>query len=309
MKILIIDDMHISIIPLLEKQGHEVTYQPTIAKEAILGKIADYQGIIIRSKLKLDKHFFEKANQLKFIGRAGAGLDQIDLEEVEKRSIQLFNAPEGNCDALGEHALAMLLSLLNNLKKGDAEIEQGIWNREGNRGYELSNRTIGIIGYGFMGQAFAKKAKSFGCNILAYDKYKTNYSDEYAQQATLSQIFEKCDVLSLHIPLTDETNHWLNESFFKQFQKPFWLINTARGQVLVLNDLIKSLENGLILGAGLDVLENEKFKTLTEKQLNTLNKLNNFSNVILSPHVGGWSFESYEKISSVLAKKINGISL
>lgn len=309
MKILIIDDMHISIIPLLEKQGHDVTYQPTITKEAIFEIIADYQGIIIRSKLKLDRHFFEKASQLKFIGRAGAGLDQIDLEEVQKRSVQLFNAPEGNCDALGEHALAMLLSLLNNLKQGDSQIKQGIWDREGNRGYELSNRTIGIIGYGFMGQAFAKKAKSFGCDILAYDKYKKNYSDDYVQEATLLEIFEKCDVLSLHVPLTQETNGLLNEVFLQKFKKPFWLINTARGQVLILEDLIKILEEGKILGAGLDVLENEKLKTLTEEQANILNKLSKLSNVVLSPHVGGWSFESYEKISSVLAEKISRIVL
>ncbi len=307
MKILIIDEMHTCIVPLLEKQGHEVNYQPTITKNEIFLIISEYEGILVRSKISFDQAFFQKAEKLRFIGRAGAGLDQIDLEEVEKRNIQLLNAPEGNCDALGEHALALLLSLLNNLKQSDRQIEQTIWDREGNRGYELSARTVGVIGFGFMGQAFAKRAAALGCKVLAYDKYKENYATDFAQEASLKEIFEQCDVLSLHIPLTEETNQWINKDFFDQFKNPFWFINTARGKICVLNDLVKALQDGKIIGAGLDVIENEKVKTLTSEQQKTLSTLSNFSNVIISPHIGGWSFESYQKISEVLAKKINEI--
>lgn len=308
MKILIIDEMHTCILTLLEEQGHQVHYQPTITKSEIFSIISDYEGVLVRSKIKFDKSFFQQAEKLRFIGRAGAGLDQIDLEEVEKKNIQLLNAPEGNCDALGEHALALLLSLLTNLKKGDHDINQMVWDREGNRGYELSARTIGVIGFGFMGQAFAKRAAALGCKVLAYDKYKENYATSFAQEASLEEIYEQCDVLSLHVPLTEETNQWINEDFFSRFKNPFWLINTARGKVCVLDDLVQVLEEGKVLGAGLDVIENEKLGTLTSDQKRTLQTLSACSNVIISPHVGGWSFESYQKISEVLAEKIKQIS-
>ncbi|MCP4520891.1 MAG: phosphoglycerate dehydrogenase [Cytophagales bacterium] len=307
MKVLIVDEMHECILPLLEKQGHEVNYVPTITKDEVLEIIEEYEGIVVRSKLSFDKHFFQQAKKLKFIARAGAGLDQIDLEEVERRKIQLFNAPEGNRDAVGEHTLAMLLLLLNNLKKGSIQIKKGIWDREGNRGYELSARTVGIIGYGNMGRAFAQRVKPMGCEVLAYDKYKTNYSDEFAREASLEELFEKCDVVSLHIPLTEETNHWINSAFFKQFHHPFWLLNTARGKVCMLDSVLKMLEEGQILGAGLDVLENEKFDQLNPSERAKIDKLSSYDNVLLSPHVGGWTFESYEKISKVLAEKINDV--
>ncbi len=307
MKILIIDEMHTCILALLDEQGHEVNYQPTITKEEIFSVISEYEGVLVRSKISFDKSFFQKAEKLRFIGRAGAGLDQIDLEEVEKRKIQLLNAPEGNCDALGEHALALLISLLNNLKQGDYQIKNMVWDREGNRGYELSARTVGIIGFGFMGQAFAKRAAALGCKVLAYDKYKENYTTDFAQEASLEEIFEHCDILSLHVPLTEETNQWVDKDFFARFKKPFWFINTSRGKVCLLNDLVKALEEGKVLGAGLDVIENEKLHTLTLEQEETLTVLSKYPNVIISPHVGGWSFESYKKISEVLAEKIKQI--
>lgn len=304
MKCLVIDEMHESITELFQKVGVVVDYRPEITKEEIITQISKYEGIVIRSKMVIDSFFLDKAINLKFIARAGAGLDQIEVDEVNKRGIHLVNAPEGNRDALAEHALGMLLGLLNNIYKSDHEIRSHIWNREGNRGYELSGKRVGLLGYGYMAGAFAKRLKAIGCTVLAYDKYKSDFSDEYVQEVTMERIFEESDVFSVHVPLTEETLWLIDGDYIKKFKKPIWLLNTARGKILKLQDLVPLLENNKVLGAALDVLENEKIQSFTEGEKQLFGKLTKKNNVILTPHVAGWSHESYYKINEVLAKKI-----
>jgi D-3-phosphoglycerate dehydrogenase len=303
-KILIVDTMHHSLLPLLATKGWEYDYVPNIKANEVLHQISDYQGIIIRSKLVIDIQFLDHATNLQFIARAGAGLDQIDLAEVKKRNIILLNAPEGNRHAVAEHTLAMLLSLFNNLIKANAEIKTKIWDREGNRGVELHGKTVSIIGYGNMGSSVAKCLSGFGCRVLAYDKYHDRFKDGFAESVTMETIFAETDILSLHIPLTKETNNLLNINYIAQFQKPFYLVNTARGEIVNLADLEQSLANGKILGACLDVLENEKLATLTPIQAQIFEKLASSNKVIFSPHVAGWTHESYIKINEVLVEKI-----
>ena len=304
MKCLVIDEMHESITELFRKVGVVVDYRPEITKEEIITQISKYEGIVIRSKMVIDSFFLDKAINLKFIARAGAGLDQIEVDEVNRRGIHLVNAPEGNRDALAEHALGMLLGLLNNIYKSDHEIRSHIWNREGNRGYELSGKRVGLLGYGYMAGAFAKRLKAIGCTVLAYDKYKSDFSDEYVQEVTMERIFEESDVFSVHVPLTEETLWLIDGDYIKKFKKPIWLLNTARGKILKLQDLVPLLENNKVLGAALDVLENEKIQSFTEGEKQLFGKLTKKNNVILTPHVAGWSHESYYKINEVLAKKI-----
>lgn len=299
--------MHLSIESMLKEIGYTTVYAPKITREEILSCIPNFEGLIIRSKTTIDKELLDKANSLKFIGRAGAGLDQIDVLEVEKKGIHLVNAPEGNRDALGEHAMGLLLSLTNNIVKANQEVTNFIWDREGNRGSEISNLTIGLFGYGNMAQSFAKRLKSFGCKILAYDKYRSNYSDEYTQQASLEQIQQEADVLSLHTPLTNETKAFINLDFLNHFKKNIWLINTSRGEIVPVKDTLTLLNNGKIKGASLDVLEKEKFNTLSKGEKETYNELFQLTNVIITPHIAGWSFESYQKINHVLTEKIKNL--
>jgi D-3-phosphoglycerate dehydrogenase len=302
--ILIVDVMHPSLFAMLEEMGWQYTYAPEIKPEEVIQKISNYQGLIIRSKINIDKNLLAHATSLLFIARAGAGLDQIDLEEVKNRNIALFNAPEGNKYAVAEHALAMLLSLFNHLRKADNEVRQKIWNREGNRGTELFSKTVGIIGYGNMGSAFAKCLSGFGCKVLAYDKYHKALRDDFATPVSMQQIFEQTDILSLHIPLSTETSQLVDYQYLSQFRKPIYLINTARGEIVNLADLATAIENKLVLGACLDVLENEKLHTLNYTQNITFEKLKNLENIIFSPHVAGWTHESYIRINQVLIDKI-----
>lgn len=304
MKVLIIDEMHPSIIPLLEDLNYKVDYKPKISREEIQASISDYVGMIIRSKTPIDQTLLMHADQLKFIARAGAGLDQIDLEEVTRRGIQLFHAPEGNRDAVAEHALGMLLMLFNRLHIANQEVKQRIWAREANRGVELKGKTIGIIGYGNMGQAFAQRLSGFGVRVLAYDKYKSGFSDAFADEASLSEIQKQADVLSLHIPLTEENRYLLNKDFLSEFKKPFYLINTARGELIQFETLLWALEEQILLGACLDVLENEKLQTLSADEEMLLDQLVAKEQVVFSPHIAGWTHESYRKINEVLAAKI-----
>ena len=262
----------------------------------------DYDGIAVRTKFRIDQELLDAAPQLRFVARAGAGLDNIDVKYAAQQNISLINAPEGNCDAVGEHAVGMLLALMNNFRKADAEIRNGIWDREGNRGYELKGKTVGIIGYGFMGQSFARKLSGFEVNVIAYDKYKTGYSDAYAQEVSMEEIVRRCDVLSFHIPLTAETRQMVDEEYLFHFRKPIFLLNTARGEILNTKALLAAVKDQKILGAGLDVLEVEKFPALAEQDW--YKDLSDCNQVILTPHVGGWTFDSYRKISEVLAEKL-----
>jgi D-3-phosphoglycerate dehydrogenase / 2-oxoglutarate reductase len=302
--ILVVDEMHPSLLPMLTAKGIQGDYKPAFVRKDILENIAPYDGIIIRSKTVIDEEILSKATNLKFIGRAGAGLDQMDLEAIGKRNIRIFNAPEGNRDAVGEHALTMLLCLFNNILQADKEVRAKVWKREANRGIELGGKTVAIIGYGNTGNAFARRLSGFGCRVLAYDKYLHNYTNAYAQEASMEQIFEQADILSLHIPLTSETHRLVNSEFIGRFRKNIFIINTARGEIISLADLARAVESGKVRGACLDVLENEKLHTLSEEQEQAFASLSRAHNVVFSPHVAGWTHESYVRINEVLVEKI-----
>lgn len=306
MKILHLDTNHELLINQLNDLGFINHEDYTSSKEEIEAKINTYDGIILRSRFTIDKQFLDAATNLKFIGRLGAGLENIDCEYAEKKGITLIAAPEGNRNAVGEHALGMLLSLFNKLNKADHEVRAGKWLREANRGIELDGRTVGIIGYGNMGKAFAKKLRGFDVTVLCYD-IKNHVGDENATQVSLKEFQKKVDVVSLHTPQTPLTLGMINSEFIDAFKKPFWFINTARGKSVVTQDLVSALKSDKILGAGLDVLEYEKasFEDMfTSTMPPAFQHLINSENVLLSPHVAGWTVESKEKLAQTVVNKI-----
>lgn len=300
--ILIVDDIHPVFIERAEAMGFRCDYHPIIKPEEALAVIGGYGGLVIRSKFKLDRQYIDAAQNLRFVCRAGAGMDNIDEAYAAQKGIALINAPEGNMDAVGEHAVGMLLALMNNFNIADAQIRAGSWLREANRGFELKGRTVGIIGYGFMGRSFARKLAGFGVEVIAYDKYKTGFSDEYAREASMEEIVKHSDVLSLHIPLTPETAGLVDEEYLFHFKKPIFLINTARGKAVNTRAVLNAIKQGKVLGAALDVLEVEKFPALAEQEW--FDELRQSGRVLLTPHVAGWTFESYRKISEVMADKL-----
>ncbi len=307
MKILFIESTHEVLVEMLNNKGFICDYKPEITNDEIFNIIGNYEGVITRSKIPFDKKLIDKASRLKFIGRVGSGMENIDVEYANKKKIICLNAPEGNRDAVGEHAVALLLNLFNKICIANNEVRQGIWHREENRGLEIGGKTIGIIGYGNTGSAFARKISGFGATILAYDKYKTNYSDGIITESTLNNIFEEADIISLHVPLTDETTYMVDNSFLEKFKKNIYLINTSRGKVVNTNDVANAICSGKILGTGLDVLEYEKssFKNLHINEIpKPLKTLIESDKVILSPHVAGWTVESKYKLATVLAEKI-----
>ncbi len=304
-KILIADHLHPAFKEEAEKLGYICVDMPLVSREETLQILNDYSGIAIRTKFLIDKEIIDSSPNLMFIARAGAGMDNVDEEYAKSKGIICINAPEGNRDAVGEHVIGMLLSLLNNLRQGDQQIRSGIWDREGNRGWELKGKTVAIIGYGNNGRSFARKLSGFEVNVIAYDKYKTGYSDEYASEVSMEQIVKLADVLSIHIPLTRETRRLFNEEYLFHFRKPIVLLNASRGEIIDTNAVVSGLKNGKITAAGLDVLEVEKFPALSEQPW--FEELKKSERVILSPHVAGWSFESYRKISEVLAEKLKGL--
>ena len=309
--ILHLDSNHPLLWEQLENAGFTNEADFTSTKEEVENKIENYHGIVIRSRFKIDKTFIDKAKNLQFIARVGAGLESIDCEYAESKNISLIAAPEGNCNAVGEHALGMILSLFNKLNNADKEVKSGQWNRESNRGTELDGKTIGIIGYGNMGKSFAKKLRGFDVEVLCYD-ILPNVGDENAKQVSLQELQQKTDVLSLHIPWTPETDKMVNTAFINQFAKSFWLINTARGKNVVTADLVAALQSGKILGAGLDVLEYEKlsFETLFEgDKPEAFEYLLQAKNVLLTPHIAGWTIESKEKLAQVIVNKIISLYL
>ena len=304
-RILIVDDLHPAFKQSAMEMGYDVDDLPMITRAETLSSIGEYVGIAVRTKFLIDKELLDLGSKLKFVARAGAGLDNIDEAYAAQKGIQLLNAPEGNRDAVGEHALGLLLSLMNNFRKSDMEIRNGIWDREGNRGYELKGKTVGIVGYGHMGQSFAKRLSGFGVEVIAYDKYKTGFSDDFAREVSMEEIVKHSDVLSLHIPLTSETRQMVNEEYFFHFRKPIFLINTARGEVVNTSAVLQAIAQGKILGAGLDVLQTEKFPALNQQDWYP--ELAQCEKVLLTPHVGGWTFDSYRKISEVLAQKLKSL--
>ncbi|HLS29754.1 MAG TPA: 2-hydroxyacid dehydrogenase [Flavobacteriaceae bacterium] len=308
MKILHVDINHPILLEQLSEYGFINEEDYSSSKEEIAGKIKNYDGLIIRSRFTIDKEFLDKAENLKFIGRLGAGLENIDTIYAKKKGIELFSAPEGNRNAVGEHTLGMLLSLFNKLNQADREIRKGLWRREENRGWEIDGKTIGIIGYGNMGKAFAKKLRGFDCEVLCYD-IKPEVEDENARLVSLEEFQQKCDVISLHTPLNTTSLNMIDIKFINGFKKPFWFLTTARGACTVTKDLVKALKSKKILGAGLDVLEYEKKSfenlfTLENDMPEAFKYLIKAENVILTPHVAGWSVESYRKLAQTIVDKI-----
>lgn len=308
MKILHVDINHPLLIEQLRQKGFQNDEDYTSSKAEVEEKIAAYDGLVIRSRFTIDKTFLDAAKNLKFIGRLGAGLENIDLKYAAEKGVQLFSAPEGNRNAVGEHTLGMLLSLFNKLNKADREVRRGVWHREENRGLEVEGKTIGIIGYGNMGKAFAKKLRGFDCEVLCYD-IKAEVGNADARQVRLEELQEKTDILSLHTPQTPQTVKMIDAAFIAQFKTPFWLLNTGRGKSVVTEDLVQALQSGKIQGAGLDVLEYEKASF--ENIFNAKNippafhYLVNAENVLLTPHVAGWTVESKEKLAQTIADKIS----
>jgi D-3-phosphoglycerate dehydrogenase len=307
MKIIFLDTVH----PILEERliaaNHQCIHLTDNDFESTKKLISVADGIVVRSRFPMDANLLDAAPNLKFIARSGAGMENIDLDYCAKRNIQLFNAPEGNRNAVGEHALGMLLALMNNLVTADAEVRSGKWDREGNRGIELDGKTVGIIGFGNNGEAFANKLRGFDVQILAYDKYKSNFGNEFVEESTLEELYANADVISFHIPQNEETLFWANDLFFESIQKPFFLLNLSRGKLVETKALLKAIESGKVLGAGLDVLEFEKasFENFFDGNMpEAFQQLLASKKVILSPHVGGWTKESYFKLSAVLADKI-----
>jgi D-3-phosphoglycerate dehydrogenase len=309
-KILHIDSNNPILWKQLEEAGFENHADFKSSKEEIEAIIHDYDGIIIRSRFKIDKTFLDKAANLQFIARVGAGLESIDCDYAEAKGIHLIAAPEGNRNAVAEHSLGVILSLFNNLNQADAEIRAGHWNRESNRGHELDGKTVGIIGYGNMGKAFAKKLRGFDVEVLCYDILE-NVGDENAKQVSLAELQNRADVLSLHLPWTPQTDKMVNANFINAFVKPFWIINTSRGKNIVTADLVEAMKKKKVLGAGLDVLEYEKlsFETLFQDK-NTpeaFQYLLEAKNVLLTPHIAGWTFESHERLAQVIVDKIKAV--
>lgn len=304
MRVFITDGVHQLMIDRFKSLGCDVDYEPDVTYDEVKRRVGDYEGLIINSKVIVDRSFIDQSSQLKFVGRLGSGLEIIDLEYANEKGIKCFNSPEGNRNAVAEHAVAMLLGLFNNIRRASIDVKNWNWNREVNRGFELEGKTVGIFGYGHTGRSFAKCLRGFGCRVLAYDKYKSGFGDEYVEEVRVDDIFSQSDILSLHLPLTEETHHLVNQSFINQFQKEVYLLNTSRGKVVNLNDLNNELKRGKVKGVCLDVLENEKLEAYSLKEKEVLMELLKNDNSIITPHIAGWTYESKRKIAEVLLSKI-----
>ena len=307
MKVLITDDVHPLLIEQLQQMGYEVNFQPNISFEETLDQISSYTGLIINSKILCGPELLDKATNLRWIGRLGSGMEVIDTIACDERGVKYFNSPEGNRNAVAEHALGLLLNLLNNITKSNNEVKQGKWIREPNRGEELSGKTVAIIAFGNTGEALAKILRGFDVQVLVYDKYKKGFGNDLVKESTLEEIFEKADIVSLHLPLTDETKYMIDEKFLNSFRKPICLINTSRGKVLKTTALISAIQSGKVKAAALDVLENEKINQLNEQEQQWFDALVKEERVILTPHIAGWTVESKRKIAEVVIEKIKSL--
>jgi len=304
---LITDYVHPLLVKGLEDRGYEVDYDTNISMDTLPERIHMYELIVINSKIKMFKDMIDCAPLLKYICRLGSGLEIIDLEYAQLKGIHVINTPSGNNNAVAEHAMGMLLALSNNLLRSDRQVRQGIWNREENRGWELKGKTIGIIGFGHTGSQFAKKMSSWELNILSYDKYREHFDSEwdFVSQVSQEDILKESDVISLHLPLTAETRNLVNWNFINRCKDKVIILNTSRGKVVNTMHLVEALEQGKVGGACLDVFENEKPHTYSQSEINTYTRLNSMDNVVLSPHVAGWTFESLKKIAKVILEKID----
>lgn len=308
-KCLVVDPMHESLFGMMESLGWQVDYHPTITRNEIKNTHSGYAGLIIRSKTRVDQDLLGDHPTLRFVGRAGAGLDILDQHYLAEKNISVVHAAEGNRDAVGEFSIGILLALLRHVPRAHQEVMNGIWLRESNRGEEIMGKTIGVIGFGNMGQAFTQRLSGFGCKILVYDKYKHGFTNQLCQEADMKQIFQETDILSLHVPLTVETRGMVNTTYLSKFKKKIILLNTARGEIIPLGDLVEALHMGKVRGAALDVLENEKLNELTNHQKEAFRNLIGGGNVIFTPHIAGWTFESHIKINVALVEKIKALNL
>lgn len=308
MRILVTDNNK-ALIERLRAYGHECVVCPECSYESLLERIGDFDALVVRSKIIIDRNFIDNALNLKCIGRIGAGMETIDVDYAESKGIKCLNSPEGNRDAVGEHAVGLLLALADKIAAADKEVRQGLWRREANRGFEIKGRTVGIIGCGNMGTAFAQRLKGFDCEIIAYDKYKpSGYAPSHVEEVSLGELQRRAEILSLHVPLTDETHYMVDADFIKAFSRPFYLINTSRGAVVKTSALAEALQDGKILGAALDVIEYEdmsKDGLDLERLSPDFRYLLESPNTVLTPHVAGWTVESRHKLGAVLADKIN----
>lgn len=301
--------MHPSLFPMLESINVQAEYCPNIAPDQVREALEGFDGLMVRSKMHITAETLQLADKLKFVARAGAGVDNIDIQALDARDIVLLAANEGNSQAVGEFTLGLLLSLLRNILRSHSQVQGKVWLREQNRGEELSAKTIGIIGYGNMGQSLARVLQGFGCRLLAYDRFAPEKISLPVERVTLETLQAEADIVSLHIPYIESNLHFANDAFFKAFAKPIWFLNTSRGDVADLQALVQHLKTGAVKGAALDVLENEKLHMLSTQQEEDFEYLSAADNVILTPHIAGWTHESYVKINEVLVNKIAALQL
>lgn len=304
-QVLITAKVHPYLINELEQKGYTVSYQPAVTYDEVAAQVAQFQGLIVTTRIKVDKHILDNATQLQWIGRLGSGMELIDVPYAESKGIKCVSSPEGNADTVGEQVVGMLVCLMHNILKSNLQLRQGIWERDGNRAWELGGRTVGIIGYGNTGSAVAKRLRGFGVNIIAYDKYKTGFGTAEVKEVSLQEIYAQAEIVTTHLPLTDETFHLANEQFFRAFAQPIYYINASRGKVVDTPALADALESGLVKGACLDVLENEKLSAYTPSEQALFQRLLTNPDVVLTPHIAGYSHEALIKMAKVVLRKLD----